>query len=89
VMGRVDHRGAAPGERLWEFVLALGGNGATGVYSTHGRLEGARYGDRLLVLADGEPIFDGSADQLHAAAPASEGRDFEAAFVRFLRERGH
>jgi ABC-2 type transport system ATP-binding protein len=76
-------------ERLWEFVLALAGGGTTVIYSTHHLLEAERYGDRLLVLADGERVFDGSADELHAAVPGSEGRDFEAAFVRFLRERGH
>jgi ABC-2 type transport system ATP-binding protein len=76
-------------ERLWDFVLALAGAGTTVIYTTHHLLEAERYGDRLLVLADGEMVFDGSADELHSAAPESEGRDFEAAFVRFLRERGH
>ena len=75
-------------ERLWEFVLALAGAGTTVIYSTHHLLEAERYGDRLLVLADGEPVFDGTAEELHRAAPESE-HDFEAAFVRFLRERGH
>jgi hypothetical protein len=41
------------------------------------------------VLADGEDVFDGSADELHAAVPGSDDRDFEGAFVAFLRERGH
>jgi ABC-2 type transport system ATP-binding protein len=41
------------------------------------------------VLADGEDVFDGTAADLHAAVPDSDGRDFEAAFVAFLRERGH
>jgi len=76
-------------ERLWEFVLGLAGSGTTVIYSTHMLLEAERYGDRLLVLADGERVFDGTADALHAAAPGSEARDFEAAFVRFLAERGH
>ena len=76
-------------ERLWEFVLALAGGGTTVVFSTHHLLEAERYGDRLLVLADGERIFDGTPDELHAAVPSSAARDFEAAFVRYLRERGH
>jgi ABC-2 type transport system ATP-binding protein len=76
-------------ERLWEFVLDLAGSGTTVIYSTHHLLEAERYGNRLLVLADGEPVFDGTAEQLHRAVPDSDGRDFEAAFVRFLRERGH
>jgi ABC-2 type transport system ATP-binding protein len=76
-------------ERLWEFVLALVGAGTTVIYSTHHLLEAERYGRRLLVLADGELVFTGTADDLHNAVPGSDGRDFEAAFVRFLRERGH
>jgi len=75
-------------ERLWEFVLALAGSGTTVIYSTHHLLEAERYGNRLLVLADGERVFDGSADDLHDAVGGAE-RDFEAAFVAFLRERGH
>jgi ABC-2 type transport system ATP-binding protein len=77
-------------ERLWEFVLALAGTGTTVVYSTHHLAEAERYGNRLLVLADGEDVFDGTSDELHAAVPGGSGdRDFEAAFVAFLRERGH
>jgi ABC-2 type transport system ATP-binding protein len=76
-------------ERLWGFVLGLAGTGTTVIYSTHHLHEAERYGDRLLVLADGERVFDGTATELHAAAPDGEGGDFEAAFVRFLRERGH
>jgi ABC-2 type transport system ATP-binding protein len=75
-------------ERLWEFVLALAGTGTTVIYSTHNLLEAERYSHRLLVLADGEPVFDGSADGLHDAV-GGNARDFEAAFVAFLRERGH
>jgi ABC-2 type transport system ATP-binding protein len=76
-------------ERLWEFVLGLAGGGTTVIFSTHHLIEAERYGERLLVLADGEAVFDGSAPELHAAVPESPERDFEAAFVRFLRERGH
>jgi ABC-2 type transport system ATP-binding protein len=76
-------------ERLWEFVLGLAGAGTTVIYSTHHLAEAERYGGRLLVLADGEAVFDGTAAELHAAVGESAGGDFEAAFVRFLRERGH
>ena len=76
-------------ERLWEFVLGLAGGGTTVIYSTHNLLEAERYGDRLLVLADGERIFLGSAAEFHAAAPGGDMADFEAAFVRFLAEHGH
>jgi len=75
-------------ERLWEFVLGLAGGGTTVIYTTHHLHEAERYGNRLLVLADGERVFDGSADELHAAVGGEE-RDFEAAFVAFLRDRGH
>ena len=75
-------------ERLWEFVLGLAGGGTSVIYSTHHLLEAERYGSRLLVLADGETVFDGTADSLHGAVGGAE-RDFEAAFVRFLRDRGH
>ena len=67
-------------ERLWEFVLGLAGTGTTVIYSTHHLQE---------AVADGERVFDGTAAELHAAAPDGAGGDFEAAFVRFLRERGH
>jgi ABC-2 type transport system ATP-binding protein len=75
-------------ERLWEFVLGLAGTGTTVIYTTHHLHEAERYGNRLLVLADGERVFDGTADELHATVGGGE-QDFEAAFVAFLRERGH
>jgi ABC-2 type transport system ATP-binding protein len=75
-------------ERLWEFVLDLAGGGTTVIYSTHHLLEAERYSHRLLVLADGERVFDGTSDELHDAVGGAE-RDFEAAFVAFLRARGH
>jgi ABC-2 type transport system ATP-binding protein len=77
-------------ERLWEFVLDLArGGGTTVVFSTHYIQEAERYGDRLLVIADGERVFDGTPGQLHAAVPESGARDFEEAFVFYLREHGH
>ena len=76
-------------ERLWEFVLGLAGGGTTVIFSTHNIAEAERYGQRLLVLADGEALFDGTSNELHAAVPESGARDFEQAFVAFLRDRGH
>jgi ABC-2 type transport system ATP-binding protein len=76
-------------ERVWEFVGALAGGGTTVIFSTHNIQEAERYGQRMLVLADGEAVFDGSASELHGAAPEAGYRDFEEAFVAFLRERGH
>jgi ABC-2 type transport system ATP-binding protein len=76
-------------ERLWEFVLGLAGGGTTVIFSTHNIAEAERYGRRLLVLADGERLFDGTARELHAAVEDAGARDFEEAFVAFLRDRGH
>jgi ABC-2 type transport system ATP-binding protein len=80
--------------RLWEFVVALAAErGTTVVFSTHDIQEAERYGRRLFVLADGEALFDGAADDLRAAvrqeAPEAAEQDFETAFVAFLHHRGH
>jgi ABC-2 type transport system ATP-binding protein len=79
--------------RLWEFVSGLSGGGTTVIFSTHDIQEAERYGQRLLVLADGESLFDGSAEELRGAvrgeAPEAAGSDFETAFVAFLQHRGH
>ena len=79
--------------RLWEFVSELAGGGTTVIFSTHDIQEAERYGRRLLVLADGEALFDGSASELRATvaaeAPGSADRDFETAFVAYLQQRGH
>jgi ABC-2 type transport system ATP-binding protein len=74
--------------RLWDFVLALADAGTTVIFTTHNIAEAERYGSRLIVLADGEGLFDGSPAELHAAAGVGAS-DFEGAFVSFLRERGH
>jgi ABC-2 type transport system ATP-binding protein len=77
-------------ERLWEFVSALAREGGTTVvYSTHNVAEAERYGDRVLVLADGELLFTGTPAELERATGEHDAVDFEGAFVRFLRSRGH
>jgi ABC-2 type transport system ATP-binding protein len=79
-------------ERVWEFVLDLTGRGTTVVYSTHDLQETARHADRVVVLADGEVLFEGTPAALHAAVERDGARhdgDFEQAFVAFLRQRGH
>ena len=78
-------------ERLWEFVLGLAGQGTTVIFSTHNISEAERYAQRVLVIADGQGLFDGSIADLHEAAPddGSGSADFESAFVRFLAEHGH
>jgi ABC-2 type transport system ATP-binding protein len=68
-------------ERLWEFIGALG---TTVVFSTHDVGEAERFADRVLVLADGELLFTGTPDEL-----VGDDHDIEAAFVRFLHDRGH
>ena len=79
--------------RLWEFVSGLAGRGTTVIFSTHDIQEAERYGGRVLVLADGESLFDGSAEDLREAvrseAPEAADRDFETAFVAYLQHRGH
>jgi ABC-2 type transport system ATP-binding protein len=79
--------------RLWEFVSGLAAGGTTVIFSTHNIQEAERYGQRLLVLADGERLFDGRQDELRAAvqreAPEAAGADFETAFVAYLHHRGH
>ncbi len=77
-------------ERLWEFVSALArDSGTTVVFSTHNVAEAERHADRLLVLADGELLFSGTPDELDRATGEHDAIDFEGAFVRFLRARGH
>ena len=71
-------------ELLWEFISGLAAGGTTVVFSTHNVGEAERYADRVLVLADGELLFDGAPAEIVGAE-----RDFEAGFVRFLHDRGH
>jgi ABC-2 type transport system ATP-binding protein len=80
--------------RLWQFIGEQTGRGTAVIFSTHDVQEAERYADRVLVLADGELLFAGSAAELAATVQPSGGeaagpRDFETAFVHFLRERGH
>jgi ABC-2 type transport system ATP-binding protein len=75
-------------ERLWEFILRLAADGTTVVYATHHVPEADRYATQLIVLADGERVFDGSPRELEQAT-GTTGLDFERAFVEFLHQRGH
>jgi ABC-2 type transport system ATP-binding protein len=72
--------------RLWEFVNALAAEGTTIVFTTHDVQEADRHATQLVVLADGERLFDGSPAELRGVA---EGDDFESAFVTFLAGKGH
>jgi ABC-2 type transport system ATP-binding protein len=75
-------------ERLWEFILRLAGGGTTVIYATHNVQEADRYANQLIVLADGERVFDGSPRELEQEV-GTTGLDFEEAFVEFLHRRGH
>jgi ABC-2 type transport system ATP-binding protein len=75
-------------ERLWEFIGALAAEGTTVVYSTHNVQEAERYAGQVVVLADGELLYTGSPRELEGIVGATD-LDFEAAFVAFLRQRGH
>ena len=75
-------------ERLWEFLRGLIEAGTAIVYSTHNVQEAERHADRVIVLADGEVVYTGSPRELEETVGAS-GVGFEAAFVEFLRRRGH
>ncbi|HET8976420.1 MAG TPA: ABC transporter ATP-binding protein [Solirubrobacterales bacterium] len=77
--------------RLWEFVAALAHGGTTVIYSTHQIEEAIRYGDRLLVLADGEALFDGTFPELRRSVGrlGTTSEDPEGDFVRFLEEKGY
>ena len=73
--------------RLWDYLGRLSEDGTAVVFTTHTVSEAERYADRVLVLADGELLFRGSPVELHEEAGPAD--DLEAAFVEFLRQRGH
>jgi len=78
-------------ERVWEFVGSLAAEGTAVVYSTHNVQEAERHAQRVIVLADGELLFEGSPSRLEDAVEreASARGDFEQSFVCYLRQRGH
>ena len=76
-------------QRLWGFIEGLTDRGTSVVFCTHDISEAERHGDRILVLADGELLFNGTPAALKAAAQAAEGQDLEQAFVGFLQGQGH
>ena len=55
-------------QRLWTFIRGLTERGTSVVFCTHDISEAERHGDRVLVLADGELLFDGTPAELKAAA---------------------
>jgi ABC-2 type transport system ATP-binding protein len=75
-------------ERLWQFISGLADRGTTVVFSTHNVSEVERYASRVLLLADGELLFTGTTVELEQTV-GGDPRDFEAALVSFLHQRGH
>ena len=69
--------------RLWEFIRALADGGTTVLFSTHNVAEAEQNAHRVIVLADGELLFEGPPHEVAGDA------EFEAAFVEFLQARGH
>jgi ABC-2 type transport system ATP-binding protein len=73
-------------ERLWRFIGGLAKAGTSVVFSTHNVAEAQRYADRVIVLDEGDLLFDGSPQALIAAA-GREDADLEGALVAFLEQR--
>ena len=77
-------------ERLWGFILGLVGEGTAVAFSTHDIQEAERYAERIAVVAEGERIFNGTADELRRAVEGDgDAGDLETSFLAFLRARGH
>jgi ABC-2 type transport system ATP-binding protein len=76
-------------QRLWAWITELTMRGTSVVFATHDIAEAERHADRVLVLADGELLFNGTPGDLKAQANALESGDLEQAFVAFLKDKGH
>jgi ABC-2 type transport system ATP-binding protein len=83
--------------RLWDFVCGLVAGGTAVLFSTHNVSEAQRYAARVLVLAAGRLIFDGTPAALRTAGERAgdgvgavhgvgEREDLERALVRFLEQ---
>ncbi|HWH12380.1 MAG TPA: ABC transporter ATP-binding protein [Solirubrobacteraceae bacterium] len=76
-------------QRLWAFITTLTDRGTAVIFATHDIAEAERHADRVLVLADGELLFDGTPNALKTSAAAVGDGDLEEAFVAFLKAGGH
>ncbi|MBA3747676.1 MAG: ABC transporter ATP-binding protein [Solirubrobacterales bacterium] len=76
-------------QRLWSFITSLTDRGTSVVFATHDISEAERHAHRVLVLADGDLLFDGPPAELHATSGAAVDGDMEQAFVAFLAAQGH
>jgi ABC-type multidrug transport system ATPase subunit len=71
-------------ERLWEFLCGLAADGRTVLFSTHNVSEAQRHADRVLVLAEGALVFDGTPQELLRLGGEEQGADLERALVAYL-----
>ena len=76
-------------QRLWSFITSLTDRGTSVVFATHDISEAERHAHRVLVLADGDLLFNGPPAELHRVSGAAPGVDMEQAFVAFLEARSH
>jgi ABC-2 type transport system ATP-binding protein len=77
--------------RLWRFILELVAEGTAVVFTTHDIQEAERYAERIVVVADGNGVFDGTATELRDAVstPGGAEYDLETSFLAFLEKAGH
>jgi ABC-2 type transport system ATP-binding protein len=73
-------------ERLWEFILTLARAGTAVIFSSHNVSEAQRHADRVLVLAGGQLLLDGTPEELLRAGGKAQGGDLEQALVALLAE---
>jgi ABC-2 type transport system ATP-binding protein len=76
-------------QRLWSFITSLTDRGTSVVFATHDISEAERHAHRVLVLADGDLLFNGPPAELHRVSGAAPNEDMEQAFVAFLEARKH
>ena len=74
-------------ERLWQFLRGRAERGTAIIFSTHNVAEAERNANRVIVLADGELIYSGTAREMEREVGGET--DFESAFVEFLKSKGH
>ncbi len=73
--------------RLWEFLGARARGGTAVMFSTHNPAEAQRYAQRLILLDEGELLFDGTPDELLASAGPGAAGDLEDALMKLQEGR--
>jgi ABC-2 type transport system ATP-binding protein len=69
---------------LWELLAPVPARGGAVVFTTQNVEEVALHADRMVALADGAMVFEGTALDLRRRVGSGGDEGFEAAFVRFL-----